>query len=364
MSADLSIAEARRIALAAQGFDRARPSRAGLPQLRAVMQKLGVVQIDSVNVLAQAHYVVPYSRLGPYDRRDFERLVYERREFTEQWAHEAAIIPIATWPLLRHRMDTHRVRPYFFDAFLKENVAYSELILDHVRTRGPLSADQLPPPEGHGRRLQDSWIGTIPRAVLEAHFGRGLLAVAGRRTNMARIFDLAERVVAGKHHGRVLEREYEQRELIRLASRAHGIGTAADLGDYYRLNIGDARRRVAELASAGELREVRVEGWREPAYLHPQARLPRSIEAAALLSPFDPVVWFRPRAQRLFDFEYRIEIYTPAKKRRWGYYVLPFLLNDRLVARVDLKADRAAGRLLVFSAHLEPSFDAQKVAAS
>ena len=361
----LSLGEARRIALAAQGFDRARPAKPTLADLRRVMRTLGVVQIDYVNVLTPAHYVTPFSRLGPYDRKAFDDLVYNRREFTEQWAHEAAIVPMEVWALLRHRRTTHRVRPYHFTTYLKKYADYVDQVVEHVRNSGPLSADQLPAPEGAERKFEnDAWFNTIPRAVLEAHFGRGVLAVAGRRPNMARVFDLAERVIAAEHYGRELDHPGEQRELIRLAARAHGIGTAADLGDYYRLNIHDARKRLHELVEVGELRAVRVEGWRDQAYLHPEAKLPKSIRAAALLSPFDPVVWFRARAERLFDFEYRIEIYTPKEKRRWGYYVLPFLVNDRVVARVDLKADRSAKRLLVLSAHPEAGIDQDEVASA
>lgn len=182
----------------------------------------------------------------------------------------------------------------------------------------------------------------MPRAVLEAHFGRGLLAVADRRPNFARAYDLAERVLPGEHHGRQVNREEAQRELLRTAASACGIAAGTDLADYFRMSIREARPRIAELVETGELREVKVEGWREPGFLHRSARLPRNIEARALLSPFDPVVWYRPRAARLFHFDYRIEIFVPRPKRKWGYYVLPFLLDDRLVARVDLEADRRA----------------------
>jgi uncharacterized protein len=351
----ISLSEARRIALAAQGLDRARPtSPVQLSHLRRVLRQLGLLQIDYVNVLLPAHYLVPFSRLGPYDRSRLDDLIYSRREFTEQWAHEASIVPVETWPLLRHRMETHRVRPWGFEKFIEANSTYSDGLFEAVRARGPLTADDLPGPDGSGRRIVgDAWVGTIPRAVLEAHFGRGLLAVAERRPNFTRVFDLAERIVPAEHHGRLVDRTDAQRELMRLAARAHGIGTAGDLADYYRMQIRDARQRIAELVAAGELRQVAVEGWREPGYLHPEARTPRRIEAAALLSPFDPVVWCRSRIERLFDFDYRIEIYTPQEKRRWGYYVLPFLLGDRLVARVDLKADRPGGRLLVLAAYLE-----------
>jgi uncharacterized protein YcaQ len=364
MSRDgLSLGEARRIALAAQGFDHRRPrGRIGTRDLRGAIRKMGLLQIDYVNVLVPSHYLVPFSRIGPYERSHLDDLVYRRREFTEQWAHEASILPVETWPLLRHRMEAHRVRPRGFELFLEQHPGYVDRVLDEVRARGPLTADDLPGPEGIPRRIADAWFGTIPRAVLEAHFGRGVLAVAERRTSFVRAYDLAERVLSAEHHRREVGREEAQRELLRLAARSLGVGTAGDLADYYRMPIREARGRIAELVEAGELREVQVEGWREPAYLHPEARLPSRIDAAALLSPFDPLVWHRARAARLFDFEYRIEIYVPREKRRWGYYVLPFLLGDRLVARVDLKADRAGRRLLVLAADIEPDAEGTSVA--
>ena len=200
--------------------------------------------------------------------------------------------------------------------------------------------------------------------MLGAHFGRGTLAVADRLPNFARRFDLAERVIAPQHYRRSVEREDAQRELLRLAARAHGVATADDLADYYRMSVPEARPRIDELVAEGELRAVQVEGWRGAAYLHAQARLPRRIEASALLSPFDPLIWHRPRAARLFEFDYRIEIYVPRPRRRYGYYVLPFLLGDRLVARVDLKADRKARRLLVLASHIEPHAARGEVAAA
>jgi uncharacterized protein YcaQ len=358
---DLSLSEARRLALAAQGFDRPRldgraraDQESCLRSMRRVIQQLGLLQLDYVNVLTPAHYQVLFSRLGPYDPARLDELVYRRREFTEQWAHEASILPMESWPLLRHRMQTHRVRPWGFEKFLEENPGYVKRVLDEVRARGPLSADELPEPEGVARHLDHSWFGTVARAVLEAHFGRGALAVAERRPNLARVYDLAKRVIPPEHYRRRVGREAAQRELLRLAARAHGVATAADLADYYRLPVREARPRIAELVAAGKVREVRVEGWREPAYLHPEARLPRRIEAAALLSPFDPVIWHRARAARLFAFDYRMEVFVPQAQRKWGCYVLPFLLGDRLVARVDLKADRAERRLLVLASYLEP----------
>ena len=372
MPEHLSLAEARRIALASQGFDRPRPGdRICIRRIRRTIHRLGLLQIDCVNVLVPAHYQVLFSRLGPYDRQLLDELVYRRREFTEQWAHEASIIPVATWPLLRHRMAGHRVRPSGFEKVMERHTQYVDWVLDEVRARGPLEASELAQPEGVARRLDEasrwlrehgSWFGSAPRAVLEAHFGRGLLAVSNRRESFARLYDLAERVVPAEHLSREVEPAEAQRELIRIAARGHGIATVSDLADYFRMSVRDARQPVAELAAAGELIEARVEGWREPAWLHPKARPLRRTDAAALLSPFDPVVWFRPRLARLFHFDHRFEIFVPEAKRRWGCYVLPFLMGDRLAARVDLKADRTNRRLLVLAAWKEKDVDVDAVA--
>jgi uncharacterized protein YcaQ len=350
----LSLSEARRIALAAQGFDRPRPcGPVTLQHLRRTLRQLGLVQIDYVNVLAPAHYQIPFSRLGAYDRSRFDDLVYRKREFTEQWAHEASIVPVETWPLLRYRMETHRVRPWGFEKTMEQHPKFVQQVLDEVRTRGPLTAGDLPYPDGVPRRIVGGWHASVARATLEAHFGRGLLAVAARQPDFSRVYDLAERVIPHEHHRREIDRAESQRQLLSMAARSHGVGTAADLADYYRMPVAQARPRIAELAEAGELRPVKVETWRQTAYLHRDAWLPGRIDAASLLSPFDPLVWYRDRVSRLFGFDYRIEIFVPKEKRKWGYYVLPFLLGDRLVARVDLKADRTNRRLLVLAAYLE-----------
>jgi uncharacterized protein YcaQ len=362
----LSLSEARGIALAAQGFDRPRPGdRVCIRRVRRTIHRLGLLQIDCVNVLVPAHYQVLFSRLGPYDRRLLDELVYRRREFTEQWAHEASIIPVGTWPLLRHRMATHRVRPWGFEKVMKRHPEYVAWVLEEVRTRGPLEAGELARPVDEALRwLRDhgSWFGTVSRAVLEAHFGRGLLAVASRRGSFARLYELAERVVPAEHLSRDVEPAEARRELMRIAARAHGVATVADLADYFRMPVRDARQPVAELAAAGELRPARVEGWRELAWLDPRARPLQRTDASALLSPFDPLIWFRPRLARLFGFDYRFEIFVPEAKRRWGCYVLPFLMGDRLVARVDLKADRPGRRLQVLAAWKEKNVDATAVA--
>ena len=349
----LSLSEARRIALAAQGFDHPRPrGPVTFQHLRRTLRQLGLVQIDYVNVLVPAHYQIPFSRLGAYDRSRFDDLVYRKREFTEQWAHEASIVPVETWPLLRHRMETHRVRPWGFEKIMEQQPKFVQQVLQEVRTRGPLTAGDLPYPDGVHRRIAGSWHASVARAMLEAHFGRGLLAVAARQPDFSRLYDLAERVIPQEYHRRKIDRAESQRQLLSMAARSHGVGTAADLADYYRMSVAQARPRLAELVE-GELWPVKVETWRETAYLHRDARLPARIEAASLLSPFDPLVWYRDRVSRLFGFDYRIEIFVPKEKRKWGYYVLPFLMGERLVARVDLKADRANRRLLVLAAYLE-----------
>jgi uncharacterized protein YcaQ len=359
MVTSLSLAEARRLALAAQGFDRKRPRRATVRHLRDIIRRLGLLQIDCVNVVCPAHYMVPFSRLGPYDRARFDKLIYGSGEFAEHWAHEISIIPAETWPLLQYRRETDRVRPWGFAKVLEERAGYAAWVLEEVKRRGPLAAADLPPPEGAAGRIPGAWIGTVARGVLEAHFLRGALAAAGRRSDFSRLYDLTERLIPEEHSSRRVEHDEGRRALLLQAARAHAVGTAKDLADYFRMPVADARPRLRELVEAGQLHEARVEGWREVAYLHPQAEAPRSIEAAALLSPFDPLIWCRPRVERLFGFRYRVEIFVPPEKRQYGFYVLPFLLGEKLVARVDLKADRASGRLRV----LGQWFEGRKTAA-
>jgi uncharacterized protein YcaQ len=358
----LSRAEARRLALAAQGFDRPRPPRVGAAEVAGTIRRLGLVQLDFVNVLVPAHYLVLFSRLGPYDRSLLDEVVYRRREFIEQWAHEASIVPVEAWPLLHHRRASHRVRPYGFETFLEEHAPWVARVLEEVRARGPLTADGFENPRVLPRELRHAWFRSAARAVLEAHFGRGLLAVHERRPNFQRSFDLAERVVPAEHRGPPPARDEAQRALLEVAARAHGVGTAADLADYHRMPLAEARPRLAELLDRGALRPVEVEGWAETAFRHAEAREPRRLEAAALLAPFDPVVWYRPRAVRLYGFDYRFEIFVPPERRRFGKYVLPFLLGDALVARVDVEADRPRCRLAVGGAWAEPGVEPERVA--
>jgi uncharacterized protein YcaQ len=359
MVTTLSLPEARRLALAAQGFHRKRPARATVRHLRDTIRRLGLLQIDCVNVVCAAHYMVPFSRLGPYDRSAFDKLIYRSGEFAEHWAHEISIVPAETWPLLRYRRETDRVRPWGFAKILEERADYAAWVLEEIRRRGPLAADDLPHPDGAAARIPGSWIGTVTRGVLEAHFLRGALAAVGRRSDFSRVYDLAERLIPAEHRSRQVEYDEGRRALLLQAARAHAVGTAKDLADYFRMPVGQAKPRLRELVESGQLHEAQVEGWREIAYLDPKAEGPRSVEAAALLSPFDPLIWCRPRVQRLFGFEYRVEIFVPPEKRKYGFYVLPFLLGEKLVARVNLKMDRANGRLRV----LGKWFEERKTAA-
>jgi uncharacterized protein YcaQ len=361
----LSAAQARRIALAAQGFDRPRPGApAGPGDLRRTLARLGLLQIDSVNVLVRAHYLPLFSRLGPYDPGLLDRAAYggRRRTLFEYWGHEASLLPVGLHPLFRWRMARAARGQEMYGRLARwgqRRAVYLQSVLDEVTARGPLAASEL----SSGGRGRGSWWGwSDGKAALEWLFWAGRLTTARRRV-FERVYDLPERVLPPAVLAAPTPPEEEaQRALLRLAARALGVATERDLRDYFRLDVLDARRRLAELVEAGALRPVTVEGWEQPAYLHPDARLPRAVEARAVLAPFDPLVWERARTERLFDFHYRISIYTPAHLRTHGYYVLPFLLGDRLVGRVDLKADRSAGVLRVQAAHAEPGTDRVAVA--
>jgi len=351
------------MALAAQGFDRSRPHGGiDVRHVRRVIQQLGLLQLDYVNVLVPAHYQVLFSRLGAYPLSLLERAVYHGREFTEQWAHEASIIPTDLWPLFKDRMDNHRLRPWGFEEFMAENADFVDSVLRQVRERGPLGADEVEVPPGLPKRsIGEAWSRSTARCVLEAFFGQGVLAVTSRRKNFARNYDLAERVVAEQYLNPLVPLEEAHRRLLLRAARGLGFGTLKDFADYYRMSAPVVRHRLAELVEMGKLDRGSVEGWQEEVFIDPAARVPRSISAKSLVSPFDPLIWFRPRVARLFDFDYRLEIFVPAAKRRWGYYVLPFLLDERLVARVDLKAARKEGRLLVLAGYVENHADLSRV---
>ncbi len=355
----LSAAEARRIALAAQGFDRARPPCSpDVRHFRRVINTLGLLQLDYVNVLMPAQFLVLWSRIGAYDRARLERFIYDEGEYTEQWAHEASIVPVSAWPLLEHRRKAYAMHKRNPLRELRGRQAYLDAVLDKVRHDGAVTANDVPQvPRRRGK--PGDWHRPMSRLALEYHFARGDLAIRDRLPNFQRVYDLPERVLPDEHLDRKLSTEESQTELLRKSAAALGVATLHDLADYYRMSPRVVAPLVNQMVKAGELRPIDVEGWSDTAYLAPGSRLPRSIEGVSLLSPFDPVVWFRPRAERLFDFHYRIEIYVPAARRRWGYYVLPFRVGDRIVGRVDLKADRKARQLLVLNAHEEDSIDVE-----
>jgi uncharacterized protein YcaQ len=353
---NLSGSEARRIALAAQGFDRPRPAAPDdVRHYRRAMRAIGVLQLDFVNVLVPAHFLVLWSRLGSYDRARFERYLYDSREFTEQWAHEASVVRVSDWPLLEHRRRAWQPWQRNPLRTLDNPEDYLAAILEQVRRGGAVTANDLPAAKSLPRKRGD-WHRPVQRWALEHHFGRGALGVRNRLGNFQRVYDLPERLIDEEHRCARVDTPEARRQLLQQAARSLGIATRQDLADFYRMSPRDAAPRIDELIDAGELIPVAVEGWAQPGLLSSGARVPRAIPGASLLSPFDPLVWFRPRAERLFGFRYRIEIYVPEEKRRWGYYVLPFRLGENLVGRVDLKADRKERRLLVKSAHFEPGF--------
>ena len=354
---------ARRIALAAQGFADPRPSGVvDTRQLRRLADRLAVIQIDSVNVLSRSHYLPAFSRLGPYPRASLDALAHRRRELFEYWAHEASLLPVRLHPYLRWRMAAAEQHAWGSMVRLqRERPGYVAEIEQRVREQGPLKASDLLEPKRE--RPGTMWNWHAGKVALEWLFYTGVLTARERTAGFERVYDLTERVIPAEVLALPTPEPADAfRELVRTAAGALGVATEKDLRDYFRLKPEPARQAIAELAEAGELQPVEVDGWGAPAWLDPGARRPRWIRARALLSPFDSLVWERPRVERIFGFRYRIEIYTPAHKRVHGYYVLPFLLGDRLVGRADLKADRQAGVLRVQSAFAEEDVDRALVA--
>jgi len=352
----LTAGEARRIALAAQGFGARPDGEIGKRHLTKLVDRLGVVQIDSVNVVSRTHYLPAFSRLGPYRRELLEEIAWaKQRPLFEYWAHEASLLPQASQPLLRWRMqDAHDGVGVWKGVarFLRERRDFVDRVLTEIHDRGPMSASELE----MGHKGQGGWWGwSEAKRAFECLFWTGELTTATRRGTFERVYGLPQKVLPRA----VIEtptpaREDAQRDLLRIAARAMGIGTERDLRDYFRMGVQETKARLAELVEDGALTPVTVKGWRETAYLDPVARRPRKVQAGALLSPFDNLIWFRERTERMFGVRYRIEIYTPAHKRTHGYYVLPFLEGDALTARVDLKSDRKAGVLIVQASHAEP----------
>ena len=357
MTEILSAKEARRIALAAQGFADRRPAEAGKRHLIKTIERLGLLQIDSVNVVSRTHYLPLFSRLGVYPRPLLETLAWGKKPVLfEYWMHEASLALHALQPLMRWRMDDAREGVGIWKGvarFLRENRAFIDKALGEIHARGAISAGELEIGEKKGKGGWWGW--SEGKRAMECLFWAGEITTATRRTTFERVYGLP-----GDVHPKSVRdaptppRDEAQRALLRIAARAQGVATERDLRDYFRMPVADTKLRIAELAEAGALVPVTVKGWREQAYLDPAARRPRRIDAAALLSPFDNAIWFRERTERMFGVRVRLEIYTPAHKRTHGYYVLPFLEGDALTARVDLKADRKAGVLVVQASHAEP----------
>ncbi|MEV8370867.1 crosslink repair DNA glycosylase YcaQ family protein [Microbacterium sp. NPDC064584] len=367
MKDTLSIPEARRVTLAAQGFGQPRPSAPGTRQLNLAMARMGTLQIDSVNVFARSHYVPLFSRLGAYDTATLDRLLFSRRPaYVESWAHVAAFIPAADWSLFQFRRDDLRAQYAKPGSWFDGHRDIAAWVLAELARRGPLRPAEIDHDAKRARR-GPWWDWDVVKNALEHLFLFGEVAIAGRR-GFERRYALAEQVLPADVLDRPVPRAEAIRELVRRAARASGVATASDIADYWRIKDRAAvLSSLHDLVDAGELRPVTVAGWSvagrpAQAWLHRDATLPRRIDTAAILTPFDPVVWFRDRAARLFDFDYRIEIYTPAPKRRFGYYSLPVLIGDDIVGRVDLKADRASSTLLVQSAWWEHGVGADAAA--
>jgi uncharacterized protein YcaQ len=361
----LSALDARRIAIAAQGLALPRPkAEPGRAHLRKVFDHTGLIQIDSVNVLARSHYLPVFARLGAYPQSLLEDAAWgSRRILFEYWGHEASLIPVQMQPLFRWRMEQARRGEGVWSGIRKygeENQLFIRKVLAEVERRGPLGTSEL---TEAGKAKGGWWGWSDGKRAMEWLFWAGLITTRTRR-GFERLYDLPERVLPRAITDTPTPtKEEAQRELIRVAARAMGVATETDLRDYFRMGPRETRDRIAELQEAGELLPVEVKGWGKRAWLAPGAKRPRKVTASALLSPFDSLVWRRERAERMFGFHYRIEIYVPAEKRQHGYYVLPWLHGDGIKARLDLKSDRQARRLLVQSAHVEDHADPDEIAA-
>jgi uncharacterized protein len=364
--------QARRLAIVAQGLadPRPAPGQATMRHVQRVIDRVGIIQIDSVNVLTRSHYLPFFSRLGPYDTAlvDRARDVGPRR-LVEYWAHEASLIPPQTWALLNFRMK--RALSDSWGGMQRVALEHPELVqavFAEVTTRGPLTSRQLESALEHDLRRDRTewgWNWSLVKAAVEHLFWAGQISSAGRTAQFERRYASLERVLPKSIAAQSIPPDLRPsdedafRQLMLIAAKAQGVGTEQDLRDYFRLKPEMARPALEALVATGDLTQVSVDGWKRPAYLHKDARIPRSVHAEALLSPFDSLIWQRERTLALFDFRYRLEIYVPAHLRIHGYYVLPFLCGDTLVARVDLKADRAANTLRVHAIHWEQGAPAE-----
>ena len=380
MMVSLSLAEARRLAIASQGFGK-RPAKPSVDHVRKLAEKIHAFQIDSVNVLARAHYVPAFARLGVYRSDTIDALAYEKRELFEFWGHAACLMPVALYPLLRYRMHLNGTREYM----RTPEGANLAKVYEEVAERGPLTVGELSDP---GKRSGKWWGWGDGKLRLEALYDAGLVAIAGRR-GFERVYDIAERVIPKSAlDAPAPDRDESMKQLICLGAKAYGVGTLTDIVGYFKtdgwhdrgirwpwwkhegeMGTGKrlkavSKRLVDELVEEGRLVPATVEGWNERAFMVPGTRMPKSVDARALVTPFDSLVWERDRIDRLFGMKYSIEIYLPAEKRVYGYYVFPFLLGDTLVARCDLKADRERRVLMVRSAFLEKGQTASRVAAA
>jgi uncharacterized protein YcaQ len=363
MPADLSFSlkHARRMALAAQGFSgRQAPAQIKAAHLNRLIERLGVLQIDSVNAVVRSHYLPLFSRLGHYSPSLLEQAAWSqgrRRSLFEYWGHEASLLPMGLYPLLRWRMERAKSGQGIYAQmarFGREQQAIIQRVLATVEQQGALGAGSL---STRAERAGPWWDWSDEKHALEWLFAAGLVTVAGRR-GFERLYDLPERVIPADLLQRSVSEAEAQRGLLLHSATALGVGSEKDLRDYFRLDPADSRQRLAELVEDGQLLSCQVQGWKQPAYCLPEPKVPRKVSASALLSPFDSLIWERNRTERLFDFRYRLEIYTPQDKRVYGYYVLPFLHNERIAARVDLRAERANGQLAVHAVHEEePGLD-------
>jgi uncharacterized protein len=350
----LSIADARALALAAQGFDTARPkTKATQRHVDALISRLGVIQIDSVNVLVRSQELPLFSRLGNHNRNAIPKATEQQKLF-EYWGHEAAHLPVEIHPLFRWKMEAARLgkaKHWGLTSFYDDNKAFVKRMLKHVEKNGPTTSREL---STRTEKKGTWWDWDEAKVALEYLFLTGQLMSRGRGTDFARIYDTPERVLPEDVLNAPTPSEHDARKQLLVRSAiAQGVATASDLADYYRQKPATVKPLITELVEEGELRVVAVDGWTEKAFVHHRAKLPKQLHATALLSPFDSLVWCRPRNERLFNFHYRIEIYTPKEKRKFGYYVLPFMMNGEMVGRVDLKADRSNSKLLVHSVHTE-----------